>query len=67
MLLFSAREKAFNSFKSRLFVIEKLIAIKICEPTEPEVSKELATKPKVAKERAKATSKCKISSSKLCK
>ena len=34
-LLFSGREKVLNSFKSRLFPIEKLDKIPTREPTEP--------------------------------
>ena len=58
-LLFGAREKAFNSFKIRLFQTKNLDKIPACEPrpepaTEPEVAKEPATEPEVAKEPTKS-------------
>ena len=58
-LLFSARENAPNSFKSRLFPIKNLDKSSICEPaTESEV----ATEPTIA---TKAKTKRKISSLKM--
>ena len=53
VLLFSAREKVLNNFKSRLFVIKNLDKIPTREPT-PEKAAELAAEPtpKVATEPA---------------
>ena len=71
-LIFSAREKVFNSFKSRLILIKHLDKITARQPTEPatelEAAKEPATEAEVAKEPTKATkakTKRKISSLKL--
>ena len=72
-LLFGAREKAFNSFKIRLFPTKNLDKIPARKPTpepatDPEVAKEPATEPEVAKESTKskkANTKRKISSLKL--
>ena len=68
-LLFSAREKVLNSFKSRLFPIKNLDKISTREPTpKPEVAKEPATELEVATEPAKAAKakiKCKIFSLKF--
>ena len=70
-LLFSAREKVANSFKSRLFLIKYLNKTTTCEPTpepatEPEVAKEPATEPIKATKAAKVKTKRKISSLNLC-
>ena len=66
-LLFSAREKVLNSFKSRLFPIKKkLNKIPTHEPaTDPEVAKEPATELEIATKATKAKTKRKISSLKL--
>ena len=59
-LLFSAREKVLNSFKSRFFSIKNLDKSTTREltpetVTEPKVAKEPATQPEVATEPIKAT------------
>ena len=75
-LLFSARKKVFNIFKSILFPIKNIDNIPTREPTpepirEPEIGKEPAIEPEVATEpttAAKATkvkTKRRISSLKL--
>ena len=62
-LLFSAREKVLNSFRSRLFPIKKLDKIPTQKPaTEPEV----AAEPTKARKATEAKTKRKISSLKLC-
>ena len=54
-LLYSAREKVLNSFKSRLFPIKDFNKIPTHKPaTEPEVVKEPATEPQVATKATKS-------------
>ena len=71
-LLFSAREKLLNSFKSRLFLIKNLDKIPTHEPTpEPATEPEVGTQPTKAikatesMKATKAKTKGKISSLKL--
>ena len=62
-LLFSAREKVLNSFRSRLFPIKNLDKIPTQKPaTEPEI----ATEPTKARKATEAKTESKISSLKLC-
>ena len=65
-LLFSAREKVLNTFKSKLFPIKNLDKIPRHEPvpepaTEPKIAKEPATKPTKATEATKVDTKSKTS------
>ena len=65
-LLFSAREKVLNSFKSRLFPIKNLDKIPTHEPTpEPATEPEVATELTEATKATKTKTKRKISSLQL--
>ena len=64
-LLFSAKEKVLNIFKSRLFPIKNLDQISTREPTEQGTELEVTTEQTKSTNAAKAKTKHKISSLKL--